>query len=48
MSFALGILPVVLLLLGFPIFVVLLVALPFAGVAMATYMEHIAARIVRS
>ena len=29
------------------IFVVLLVALPFAGVAMATYMEDIAARISR-
>ena len=30
------------------IFLVLLVALPFAGVAMASYMERIAARIVAS
>ena len=29
------------------IFVVLLVALPFAGIAMATYMEDIATRIAR-
>ena len=30
------------------IFLVLLVALPFAGMAMASYMERIAARIVQS
>jgi flagellar biosynthetic protein FliQ len=30
------------------IFLVLLVALPFAGIAMSSYMERIAARIVAS